>query len=190
MLMRATPQQLVLVSGPPASGKSTLAAPLASELGFALLSKDRIKESLHNSLGGDVDLAWSRRLGGATMALLWMLAADMPAAVLEANFWSGDPLHQAHVDSLGITPVEVHCECPIDECMRRYAERGPSRHAVHVEDHKARLSADAFARCVEPVGLGPVVTVDTTRPVDVPTLAGEVRSLLTASRSESPVTPV
>ena len=84
-------RRLVLVSGPPAVGKTTLAVPLAAELGFALLAKDRIKETLHDALGFDAGLAWSRRLGAATMELLWALAADAPAAVLEANFWPDDP---------------------------------------------------------------------------------------------------
>jgi predicted kinase len=43
MLIDPSQRRLVLVTGPPASGKTTLAAPLAAELGFALLGKDRIK---------------------------------------------------------------------------------------------------------------------------------------------------
>src|SRR5579863_1117877 len=95
-------RRLVLVSGPPASGKTTLAAPLAAELGFALLGKDRIKETLGDWLAvepavlGDGSSAagrpgadpaaepgWSRRLGAAAMELLWALAADAPDVVLE-----------------------------------------------------------------------------------------------------------
>jgi broad-specificity NMP kinase len=43
--MSAQGRRLVLVSGAPGSGKTTLAVPLAAELGFALLRKDRIKET-------------------------------------------------------------------------------------------------------------------------------------------------
>ena len=82
MLTRSA-RRLVLVTGPPAAGKTTLAGPLAAELGFALLAKDKIKETLHDALGLDPDLAWSRRLGAATIELMWALAADSPAAVLE-----------------------------------------------------------------------------------------------------------
>ena len=58
----------MLVSGAPGSGKTTLAVPLAAELGFTLLRKDRIKETLHDVLGAPApDLAWSRRLGAAAM---------------------------------------------------------------------------------------------------------------------------
>jgi predicted ATPase len=80
-------RRLVYVSGAPGSGKTSLAVPLAAELGYALLSMDRIKETLHDAFGApDCDLAWSRRLGGAAMELLWALAADAPAVVIEANF--------------------------------------------------------------------------------------------------------
>ncbi|MDX6418778.1 MAG: hypothetical protein QOG28_3398 [Trebonia sp.] len=80
-------RRLVYVSGAPGAGKTSLAGPLAAELGYALLTKDTIKETLHDTLGApEAGLAWSRRLGGASMELLWALAARAPAVVIEANF--------------------------------------------------------------------------------------------------------
>jgi hypothetical protein len=77
----------VYVAGAPGSGKTSLAVPLATELGYALLTNDRIKETLRDDLGApESSLAWSRRLGGAAMDLLWALAADAPAVVMEANY--------------------------------------------------------------------------------------------------------
>src|SRR5215469_13672365 len=154
MLSRLVAQRVVVVSGPPAAGKSTLAGPLAAELGFMLIAKDRIKETLHDALGRATgpDVAWSQRLGAAAMELLWALALDAPAVVLEANFWPGDARLEARMRALGTVPVEVHCQCPIDECMRRYAERAPSRHPVHGNGAERTVTMETFARSASPIG--------------------------------------
>ena len=43
-------RRLVYASGAPGAGKTALAGPLAAELGFALIAKDVIKETLHAAL--------------------------------------------------------------------------------------------------------------------------------------------
>jgi predicted kinase len=179
---------VVLVSGVPGSGKSTVAGPLAAELGFGLLGKDRIKEVLGDALapgpgpvdpGTPVDLGTSRRLGAAAMELLWALAEDLPAVVLDANFWVDDARLPGRLAALSGRPVEVHCTCPAELAAQRYRARSASRHPVHAQGGaRAILSPDHIARSGRPVGAGPVITVDTAGPVDVPALAAAVRILL------------
>jgi len=94
----------VVVSGPPGSGKTTLARPLAHALDLPLIAKDRIKGSLLDSLGVG-DLEWSRLLGRATMSLMYRLAADAGAAVLEST-WSPE-LAPAALAALDAPIVEV-----------------------------------------------------------------------------------
>ena len=48
-------------------------------------------------------------------------------------------------------------------------------------DELAAACAEGFTRAARPFGLGPVITVDTTRPVDVTVLADEVRLRLVGS---------
>jgi predicted kinase len=167
-------RRVVLVSGAPGSGKTSLAAPLAAELGYALLGKDRIKETLHDALGApEPDLAWSRRLGGAAMELLWALAADAPAVVLEANFRPRSAYERGRISALCPRPVEVNCICPSELAARRYAERAATGHPVHVV---TRLSPELLAEFDRPVGIGDLITVDTTGSVDVAALADRVRT--------------
>jgi predicted kinase len=157
----------VYVSGSPGAGKTSLAAPLAAELGYALLTKDLIKETLHDALGApEPDLAWSRRLGGAAMELLWTLAARSA----DANFRPQSDYERSRLTALGGCPVEVHCACPAEIAAARYNTR--ARHPVH---HMAHASVEALAEWDRPVGIGTLVTVETTLPVDVAAVAARVR---------------
>jgi predicted kinase len=188
--MRGTGRRLVLVSGAPGAGKTTLAGPLAAELGFALLSKDTIKETLHDQLGdvGDDELAWSRRLGAASMELLWTLASHAPAIVLEANFWPDDERVARRIGGLSAAVVEVYCRCPVPLAMSRYQRRAGGRHPAHAEARRV-LTADDYARWSRPVGVGQLIIAGTTGPVDIAELALEVMARLgpvTADPAGSP----
>src|SRR5688572_14123159 len=84
----APPPLLVLPTGPPGAGNTTLAAPLARALGLPLVARDDLKEALYGDLGtGDVE--WTRRLGRASFTLLFLVASRVLAAgtsvVVEAN---------------------------------------------------------------------------------------------------------
>jgi len=161
-------QQVILISGSPGSGKSTLAAPLAETLGFALLSKDTIKEALFDSLHGPIgDVEYSRQLSETAMAVLFALAAHCPHSVLDANFKPHDDSQRERLATLGGTLVEVHCRCEPRKAMHRYAQRAEARHPAHA---LKRITPELIERHDKPLGLGTVIEVDTNTPVDFPVL--------------------
>ena len=176
----AVARGFVIVSGPPGAGKSTLAIPLAQRLGLPLLCKDRIKETLHDRLpahGGAAD--WSRSLGGASMELIWALAAVFPAAVLEANFRPDSAYERQRLASLPAPLVEVYCRCPLALAAERYNRRAQlaDHHPTHVLRH---IGVEKLREFDHPVALGPVIETDTTAPVDVTAIAAQVRDMLSA----------
>jgi predicted kinase len=173
-------KDLVLVSGAPGSGKTTLAVPLAAALHLPLLSKDVIKEQLYDTLGdrdGDDPWSWSRRLGAASMELMWTLAGYFPQVVLEANFRPHSTYERERIAHLGERVVEVNCVCPIEIAAARYAARARTdqHHPVHLQHE---LTDELAAEFDEPVGIGTVIPVNTIDAVDVTSLARRIATLL------------
>lgn len=120
------------------------------------------------------------------MELMWMLATQTPHAVLEANFRPRSTYERAKVQSLGALVVEVHCACSPDEAARRYTERGKrlEQHAIHV---LRAMTADQMAEYDRPMGVGQILVVDTSLPVDVPALATEVAAAFSSAELSKPV---
>jgi AAA domain len=82
----------IVVSGPPASGKTSLAAPLSQALGVALISKDAIKERLFEAVGYGGS-AWSRTLSRAADTAMMRIARDLDGAVLD-SFWYAETVDE------------------------------------------------------------------------------------------------
>ena len=164
----------MVVSGAPGAGKSTLAGPLAQRLGLPLIGKDHIKETLHDHLPEGPDrLIWSKHLGAASMELIWTLASHAPAAVLEANFYPKSAYQRAKLAGLGAPLVEIYCRCPPALAAERYAARHASRHVTHIS---SEITPEQLVDFDRPIGLGPVIEVDTSGPVDLEAIASQVEA--------------
>jgi predicted kinase len=179
---------LLVVTGMPASGKTTLARGLAAELQLPLVTKDDIKERLYDELGtGEVE--WSRRLGAAAYGLILDFCRELLAAgrsvAAEGNFFSGS--QEAQFEALPAHRlVQVCCAAPLEVLLARYGER--ARHPGHLDiervgELRKRLDADMHG----PLALeGELIEVDTSAPVDVKALAKRVQAAASASSTSLP----
>jgi glucokinase len=164
----------ILVNGLPASGKTTIATQLALLLGCPVLSKDPVKELFADLTAPTVP---GETLGGIAMDAVWALAERIPDGVIVDSCWlSGrdETFARAGVARSGATRVvELWCELPFAETRIRFDARSPERHRIH--DDRLDDFADA-----KPLGIWPVVRVDTRLPVDFDVLLPDLARHLVA----------
>jgi predicted kinase len=165
----------VLVGGWPAAGKTTVARALASELGLAFLSKDEVKEALMDRLGTPSTVEASRELGGAAVYAVLRTAMGCPGAVIDST-WLPYSLPLAR--DLPGPCVEIRCRVDITVARERYRRR--IRDERHLD--ALRSEEELWGTEVAPLGVGPLIEVDTAKPVDIAALADRVRSAAHAPR--------
>jgi len=162
---------LLLITGLPCTGKTTLGRRIAQEFHWPLVSRDAIKEQLFDSLGWQ-DRAWSQKLGHASYAILHHLADVLLHAhcscILESNFtpaFDSEPFQQLQARHQ-FFPLQIVCHTDGPVLFERFQHRSESgeRHPGHVD----YLNYQEFAPRLldgraEPLEIGgEVLNVDTT----------------------------
>ncbi|MEZ5560038.1 MAG: AAA family ATPase [Pseudomonadales bacterium] len=173
----------VVVSGLPASGKSTVGRALARSLAMPLLDKDDILEALFDSLGVR-DAQWRALQSRASDGVLEHLALANDSAVLvsfwrDAETWSDTGTPVEWIGSNAERIVEVYCACPPQLALERFEAR--ARHPGHLDrqqDRHEMLEGLTRLAASGPLGIGRLVRIDTARAVDVAELTARVRAAL------------
>ena len=174
---------LVLISGLPGSGKTTLARRLAPALHLPLIDKDDILDRLFESKGVG-DAAWRRTLSRESDLILQHDATISDGAVL-ASFWhlpgmpsdSGTPTDW--LQALSNHLVNIHCACAPEVAASRFLQR--RRHPGHLDLHSS--DADVLASLQRLSQLAPLdialrIDVDTSQEPELDDILRRVRGAL------------
>jgi aminoglycoside phosphotransferase family enzyme/predicted kinase len=133
--LRAGAVTMVLVGGPPGTGKSALAGTLAGQLGFTVLSTDRIRKELAGVppeqrcaapwRSGIYSPAWTERTYTELLRRAGRLLARGESVIADASW--GSPRHRTAAAALADTAradlVALRCAAPADVVQRRLSAR-------------------------------------------------------------------
>jgi predicted kinase len=131
---------LIVISGLPCTGKTTIAKEISNRLKYPLIYKDGIKEILFDTIGYS-NRSWSKKLSKTSYDVMFYVAEALLSQgislVIEANF----PQQYTKAKIRGLLKTyqflifEVLCVVEPQVLLRRFIDRGMSgnRHPGHMD---------------------------------------------------------
>lgn len=184
---------ILIIHGPPAAGKTTIATFLADRLGLPLFGTDRLAEWLHDAAGERSD-SLGGVFGGLSYELMFRLLGEHLRADSSAIFEAClNPVgSRRRIEALrgdrDVTVVEIFVFAEPAALVDRYRARADAgaRHAVHGDerDRAGRLEAHLAVTDYAPLGFAGErrchgIELDTTRwdRLDLDALAARLSAL-------------
>jgi len=175
----------IVFSGLPGTGKSTVARQLAPRLGLPLLDKDDFLDTLFAERGvGDAE--WRTSLSREADERFATAAKQLGQACF-VSWWrhrdsstqSGTPTEW--LSTLPAPIVEVHCRCGVPTAVERFLTR--QRHPGHLDSSRTRSSllTEFTALHDRPLGIGPVIDLETETEVDSDSLLHSIRAAVASA---------
>jgi hypothetical protein len=136
---------LILINGPSAVGKTTLATRLGKDLGIPVLQKDGFYETLFDAFGDYVS-PHSLPLEAASMPLLLytarMLLMVKKALIIEGSFVHAEQATASFLqlqETCHFTPFMIQCTASGPAILQRFLARmgTPERHGCHFQNDAA-----------------------------------------------------
>jgi predicted kinase len=162
---------LLIVTGLPATGKTSICKVMSEQLSIPVFSKDVYKEILFDCLGTK-DRDWSKKLGKAAIEMFFndieQLLKSKTSVIAETNFKPefDNTRFQEFIDEYNINCIQIICKADGEILYKRFADRAQSggRHGGHNDSE----SLDEFRPIlmqgrIEPLDIScEIIEVDTT----------------------------
>lgn len=163
-------RKAILVNGPPASGKTSVAEGLQAHFRLPILARDAVQEALYDVIGSG-DREYNRLLGRAGMEVIWRMLQHFPSdAAVIIDTWCRYPPFDWLTEGFktaGVAQwVELFCWAKGEVLVQRYLSRIGWRHAGHPGAEFAPELIEV-ARKAKPTGLADSLFIDTTTSTEI-----------------------
>lgn len=173
----------LLISGNPASGKTTLGNFIARQFSLPLIDKDDFLVSLFEKKGIG-DSTWRQALSREADLAFIDTAQQTKSAVLVSHWRAEDGQTQSGTQTIWIEEhfeqvIEIYCDCPNQVAAQRFYER--KRHAGHLDHLKELAQIQQWFVQYSlnlPLNIGELIVLDTENFAYQQGLITEVNALL------------
>ncbi|HWZ66146.1 MAG TPA: ATP-binding protein [Patescibacteria group bacterium] len=166
---------LIIITGLPGTGKTTLSRKISKILGLPLVEKDTIKEIMFDELGWS-DKAWSDKLANVTSRIMDYITEQQLRAgnklILESNNFMpslANKKFQAWQAKYDCKVIQIICKAQVDVLAHRYYDRSlADRHPGYQDNSTEAFYKQALLERTakgedRPLELkGKIIFVDTT----------------------------
>ncbi|NQU99955.1 MAG: AAA family ATPase [Parcubacteria group bacterium] len=162
---------IIIISGPPCTGKTTLGKKIAEKFSLPFISKDDIKESLFDDLGWS-DREWSKKLGMASYSILYYTVESLlqsnTSFIIESNFKPEFENKKFVVlrKKYNFKSLQILCKTEGKILFERFKKRSESsdRHLGHNDSKNYDEFKDILLKGkLEPLEIsGDIMEIDTT----------------------------
>lgn len=132
---------IIIITGMPGTGKTTLGRKLSDKYNLPFISKDALKERMFDTLGWN-DKAWSLKLSAASHRIMdYLIYEELKAGhsiIIESNFKEEIDSERFRFiqEQTGCALVQVLCWAKGEVAYERFVKRidTAERHSGHVEE--------------------------------------------------------
>lgn len=161
---------LVIITGHPGSGKTSIAKRLSEQYNVSFISKDALKERMFDALGSD-DKQWSLKVSSAAHRIMDDMIGQILQAgnsvIVESNFKPeiDSERFATIVDTCKVKCVQILCHADGVILFNRWNERisNEERHEGHVEEVSLEQIKQDLSVPYSPLNLpGSLIKLDTS----------------------------
>jgi adenylate kinase family enzyme len=162
---------IILLQGPPCSGKSTIARKLSNDLDFLHISKDDLLETFFDSIEGNKPNWLESASNNLLLKIIDKVTSNNSHIIIESNFNKEATVARLEysLEGKNIKVIEIFLTASTETLLERFKARADSggRHPEHSDENKYDDLEKYLSSKPRPISFSKIVIEVNTEKLDV-----------------------